>query len=213
VTLAAVAWDIDGTLVDSEPRHHRALVKASRNWQVDLTDLPDQAFRGIHMGDVWTAVSERFPAGLAFEDWLAAINLAYVADAEDFAAIPGALETIRALAEAGVPQICVSNSNRIVVDANIAALGIAPLLVGSISIDDVSAGKPEPEPYLKACAMLDCAPPSVIAVEDSLTGLRSAKQAGLFTVALSSNVATFAEADVVIDDLRRVLTLIDQRLT
>ena len=185
--VAAVAWDIDGTLIDSEPRHHRALVKASRYWQVDLADLSDQAFRGIHMGDVWSSLSSRFPLGLTFEEWLAAINDAYVTDREGLAAVTGAVETINALASAGIPQICVSNSNRAIVDANIEALGIAPLIVGSISIDDVTAGKPGPEPYLRACGLLGCLPQTVIAIEDSITGVRSARQAGLFAIAFSTD--------------------------
>jgi HAD superfamily hydrolase (TIGR01509 family) len=210
VKVAAVAWDIDGTLIDSEPRHHRALVEASRYWQVDLADLSDQAFRGIHMRDVWSSLSSRFPLRLTFEEWLAAINDAYITDREGLAAVTGAVETINALASAGIPQICVSNSNRAIVDANIEALGIAPLIVGSISIDDVTAGKPGPEPYLRACELLGCLPQTVIAIEDSITGVRSARQAGLFTVAFSTDETPFAEADVVIRDLRSLLTIVGE---
>ncbi|WP_216073394.1 hypothetical protein, partial [Acinetobacter baumannii] len=60
----AVAWDIDGTLVDSEPRHHRALLAASLRWGADFSDLPDQAFRGVHMGDVWDVLRHRLPGDL-----------------------------------------------------------------------------------------------------------------------------------------------------
>ncbi len=44
----AVAWDIDGTLIDSEPLHQRALVAASAALGVDLSDLEPEAFRGVH---------------------------------------------------------------------------------------------------------------------------------------------------------------------
>jgi beta-phosphoglucomutase-like phosphatase (HAD superfamily) len=64
VTHRAIAWDIDGTLIDSEPLHHQSLLAGCRNWGIDLGDLPDQAFRGIHMGDVWTMLRPRLPAGL-----------------------------------------------------------------------------------------------------------------------------------------------------
>lgn len=177
--IRAVAWDIDGTLVDSEPRHHRALLAASRDLGVALDDLPDQAFLGVHMLDVWEALRDRYPPSVACDGWLEMINVSYVADLQPLVPMPGALEAVAELHRRGIAQICVSNSNRAVVDANIAALGIGHVLVGSISLDDVTAGKPDPEPYLRACGILGLDPHSVAAIEDSVTGITSAKSAGL----------------------------------
>ena len=73
--LRAVAWDIDGTLADSEGLHHRALTAVSAALGADLSDLPDRAFTGVHMLDVWTALRPRFPTTLSREAWLAAINV------------------------------------------------------------------------------------------------------------------------------------------
>lgn len=108
--LCAVAWDIDGTLVDSEPLHHRALVAASLECGTDLRDLPDMAFRGVHMGDVWRRLANRLPPGLEEEAWMDAINCHYVSARHTLVAIPGAVETIRALHALGIDQVCVSNS-------------------------------------------------------------------------------------------------------
>ncbi len=180
--IRAVAWDIDGTLVDSEPRHHRALVAASADVGVDLSDLPDQAFRGVHMLDVWEALRDRYPSSLNREAWLELINTRYVADNTPLAPMPGAVETVAGLHALGYRQICVSNSNRVVVDANVASLGIAPFLDGSVSLDDVLAGKPDPEPYRQACQRLGLDEQRVVAVEDSATGAASAREAGLRVV-------------------------------
>jgi beta-phosphoglucomutase-like phosphatase (HAD superfamily) len=65
VRIDAVAWDIDGTLIDSEPLHHQALLDASASFGVDLKDLPPLAFRGVHMDEVWSSLRDRFPATLA----------------------------------------------------------------------------------------------------------------------------------------------------
>jgi HAD superfamily hydrolase (TIGR01509 family) len=156
--IRAVAWDIDGTLVDSEPRHHRALLAASRDLGVALDDLPDQAFRGVHMLDVWEALRDRYPPSIACDGWLEMINAHYVADWEPLVPMPGALEAVAEFHRRGIPQICVSNSNR---------------------LDDVTAGKPDPEPYLRASRLLGQDPQSVAAVEDSVTGIISAQSAGL----------------------------------
>lgn len=181
--IRAVAWDIDGTLVDSEPRHHRALLAASRELGVALDDLPDQAFRGVHMLDVWDILKGRYPVTVSREHWLDLINARYVADEEPLVPILGARQVIADLHALGYPQICVSNSNRAVVDANVAGLGIGAFLAGTISLDDVSAGKPAPEPYWQACRQLGLDPREVVAVEDSATGIASARAAGLPVIA------------------------------
>jgi HAD superfamily hydrolase (TIGR01509 family) len=179
VKLRAVAWDVDGTLVDSEPLHHRSLLIASKNFGVDLSDLPDQAFQGVHMKDVWSQLRHRTPNTLKEAEWLEGINDHYVAHRHELVAESGAVETIRVLKARSIPQVCVSNSSRRIVDANLDALGIADLIVATISLDDVQDGKPSPEPYLNACLLLDLEPAAVLAIEDSATGIASAIQAGL----------------------------------
>ncbi len=203
--VAAIAWDIDGTLVDSEPLHHRALVEASRGFGVDLTDLPDMAFRGVHMPDVWLALRPRLPGDLDRDCWLAAIEAAYVAGSAALEPIPGAIETIRALAEREVRQVAVSNSSRAVVDANIAALGIGDALDFSISLDDVAKGKPDPEPYALAAIRLGLPPHQVCAVEDSATGLASARAAGLRCIALAPDGEAFPSTLCAIPRLSHIL--------
>lgn len=184
MTIRAIAWDIDGTLVDSEPLHHRALLAGSAAFGIDLSDLPDQAFRGVHMGDVWQILRPRLPQTLDEQSWLAAINRHYVDHRRELAAVPQAVETIRAFARKGMPQVCVSNSAREIVDANLDALGVAADMAFSISLDDVAQGKPDPWPYAEACRRLGLAPGAVLAVEDSRTGITSAVAAGLACAAL-----------------------------
>jgi HAD superfamily hydrolase (TIGR01509 family) len=183
---SAVAWDIDGTLVDSEPLHHRALVAASQEFGTDFGDLPDMAFRGIHMGDVWLMLRDRLPLTLQQADWIDAINRHYVADRSSLVAIPGAVDVVRDLHRLGIPQVCVSNSCRAIVDANLDALAITSCIDFSISLDDVSEGKPSPVPYRMAVERLNLAPETVVAIEDSNTGVRSAHKAGLYAVLLSA---------------------------
>lgn len=183
----AVAWDIDGTLVDSEPLHHRALVATCGEHGLDLRHLPETAFIGVHLGDVWTQLRGDLPETLHEADFHGRINHHYAADAAGLAAITGAVETIHALDAMGVAQACASNSARAVVDANLAAIGVTMLMRGSISFDDVTEGKPAPEPYLRAAKLLGLDPADVLAVEDSLTGVRAARAAGM-QVALLSQV-------------------------
>ncbi|MFE3838235.1 HAD family hydrolase [Pseudogemmobacter sonorensis] len=181
----AVAWDIDGTLVDSEPLHHRALLAATAEFGADLSPLPETAFVGVHLKDVWQALRSRLPTGADETEFYRRINHHYAAGAGRLVEIPGATAVIRALDALGVRQVCASNSARAVVDANLAMLGVAGIISASVSLDDVGEGKPAPEPYLRAAALAGTDPARTLAVEDSLTGARAARAAGLSVALLA----------------------------
>lgn len=204
MTIRAIAWDIDGTLVDSEPLHHEALITVCQRWQVDLSDVPDDRFNGVHMPDIWLALADRMPPTLTEQMWNAAIIEYYAAKCPTLEPMPGAIEAMYYFDERGVRQVCVSNSGRAIVDANVRALGIKERIVFSISLDDVRNGKPDPEPYATACVRLDLRPRQVLAVEDSLAGLRSARAAGLLTAFYSPRNEIQVDADVVVTDLRQL---------
>ena len=208
MTIRAVAWDVDGTLVDSEPLHHDALVEACRNWNVDISDITDDSFRGVHMGDVWRAIASRMPATAKERDWMRANDEYYVKHRMTLKPLPQAVETVAALARAGILQICVSNAGRIILEANIDALGIAATMDFALSLDDVTRGKPHPEPYALGCARLRLRPDQVVAIEDSSTGRRSARAAGLLVVAYDHLGERITDADYVIRDLSSLPSLI-----
>ena len=208
MTIRAVAWDVDGTLVDSEPLHHDALIAACQNWNVDISDITEDFFRGVHMGDVWRAIAPRMPAEAAERDWIAANDEYYVKHRKLLKPMPRALETVAVLAEAGLSQICVSNAGRMILDANIDALGLGSLMEFSLSLDDVSDGKPHPEPYALGCARLRLRPDQVIAIEDSSTGRRSARSAGLLVVAYDHLGEGITDADHIMRDLSGLPSLI-----
>jgi HAD superfamily hydrolase (TIGR01509 family) len=205
----AVAWDIDGTLVDSEGLHHRALLATCAAHEVDISDLPAELFRGVHMFDVWESLRSRFPQGIERDPWLAEVERYYVERAAEVVQSPGAVDAIRALAALGVVQACVSNSGRAVVDANLDALGIRGVIAFSISLDDVSAGKPDPEPFRQAASRLMLPAAAIVAVEDSAAGALSARGAGLFVVNYVPNGQTVADCDRRVARLSEIVEMFD----
>ena len=205
----AVAWDLDGTLIDSEALHQRALIEVSAAFGADLSDLPDEAFRGVHAFDVWEALRLRFPKGVERSAWLAAIERFYAARASELKPSPGAIEAVRELARRGVAQACVSNSGRAIVEANLDALGVRKHMAFSLSLDDVAAGKPDPEPYREAARRFGLLPSGVVAVEDSATGAHSARKAGLYVVAYTPAPAVLIECDRSAARLTEILSLFE----
>jgi len=205
MTPIAIAWDIDGTLLDSEPLHYQALLTACEQWDVDMSDITLDTFCGIHIVDVWTALQPRMPASLTPQEWRRSIHDHYIAKRHTLQQIEGAVRCIRQLKAMGVRQVCVSNSSRSAVDANLETLGVLDCIEFSISLDDVSAGKPSPEPYTLACQRLGLPPERVMAIEDSFTGATSARAAGL-CVALYDPLAGKAfQADLYLEKLGELM--------
>jgi beta-phosphoglucomutase-like phosphatase (HAD superfamily) len=95
------------------------------------------------------------------------------------------------------------------VGANLAAVGVTGLVAGIVGLDDVRMGKPDPEPYRAGCGLLGLPATAVIAVEDSATGVASARAAGLFVVGFAGpGLAPPPGADLATADLRVVLDLV-----
>ena len=80
--IEAVIWDIDGTLVDSEPLHQEALLAICDRYGVDISDLAHNHFVGVNLYGVWAALGKRFPSTLSFGRWVDELNSVYAARAD-----------------------------------------------------------------------------------------------------------------------------------
>jgi HAD superfamily hydrolase (TIGR01509 family) len=189
--IRAVVWDIDGTLIDSEPAHHAALMQVSARYGAPVAE-DDPRFLGMAMEQVFDVLAPHYPAGLSRQTWLDEIVAVYVALAARLPPLRGAREAVQALARAGVPQACVSNSVRRIVEANLAALALGEAFAFAIAREDVACGKPDPEPYALACRRLGVAPTEALAVEDSDVGAASARAAGLQVLRVDPGGEVFA---------------------
>lgn len=205
----AVAWDIDGTLVDSEPLHQEALMAVVVAHGVDLSDLLPDVFVGVSLPDVWKAIGDRFHADMRFEDFDRLVCDHYGANMQRLTAMPDVNRVMQALHERGIAQIAVSNSNRVVVDTNLRAIGAADHIVFSISLDDVPVGKPDPAPYRLGAARLGLPAETILAVEDSATGLASARAAGMKTALYCPGGRACGPADHLVTEMTAILDMLD----
>ena len=206
--IKAVAWDIDGTLIDSEPLHLKSLRLVCEKYNVDISDLSDEYFIGVNLYGVWKTLRKRFPVSLKFDEWANQINSFYFANSSTLNMTLHASEVINELHILGISQAAVSNSNRSVVDINLAALGVSKILNFSLSFDDVKKGKPDPFPYQLATKKLRLKPDEILAVEDSNSGIISAQQAGLKVAAVNVRGRLETKVDFSITSLKEILNLI-----
>lgn len=191
--IRAILWDIDGTLVDSEPNHHRALMAVCRSIGLKMTDEEGGSFVGISYRDLYPKLSRFGKVTLEFEELHDLIMADYIAHVDAVLPREGAVDLVKRFAAMGVRQACVSNSPRPVIDANLRILGL-PALEFAIGREDVTIGKPDPEGYLLAAKRLGLPPAACAVVEDSPTGVRAAKAAGMLTIAWPQDPAFVFDA-------------------
>lgn len=181
---AAVLWDMDGTLVDTEPfwiAEEFALVERfGGSWN-------DEHARALVGNDLLVSaryIAEHGSVPLPPEEIVDVLMDGVIAGVRRHVPWrPGAQALLRQLRDAGVPCALVTMSYQRLAQAVIASLPTGSF-VTVVAGDDVTHGKPHPEPYLAASRQLGVDPHRCVAIEDSVTGVASAEAAGLVVLAI-----------------------------
>ena len=183
--IAAVVFDMDGVLVDSEERWDRArrdlVAETGGTWKDEAT----QAMMGMSSVE-WSAYVRdelQVPLGAPEIDRRVVEHL-LAGYKEGLPLIPGAVEAVERVAALGRPLGLASSSNREVIDLVLERAGLAALFSATVSSEEVARGKPSPDVYLEALRRLKVPGSAATAVEDSSNGLRAAAAAGMRVVAI-----------------------------
>jgi HAD superfamily hydrolase (TIGR01509 family) len=182
VVPGAVLWDLDGTLVDSEPLHTQATAAALDGLGLRLPPSFDNDLLGVSEEGVHAALVQRVGLSLDRAAWRDLKWSHYEGFLAGLKPRATTLPALQRLAAMGVPMAVVSNSTRREVDLALAATDLAPLFAVTISRNEVSVGKPDPEGYLAAAQRLGVSPSASLVVEDSVTGTLAGLAAGMTTV-------------------------------
>ncbi|HRW17230.1 MAG TPA: HAD family phosphatase [Dermatophilaceae bacterium] len=194
---AAVLFDMDGTVVDTEPYWIAAETDLVAAYGGTWTHDDGMLLVGRALLDSAAILIEHSPVTLTPEQVVDRLVAGVGARlAEQVPWRPGALELLRELRALGVPTALVTMSYRSLTDLLEAALP-EPLFDVVVTGDEVSRGKPDPEPYLRAAELLDADPAACVAIEDSETGVRSAVAAGCRTLAVPHVLPVSANAGAV----------------
>ena len=180
---AAIVFDLDGVLVDSEQVWDdvRRAVVAERGGR--WTDAATTAMQGMSTPEWARYLTTLGAAGSP--DELAAAVIAAMADRyrSHVPLLPGAVEAVTALSE-WWPLGVASSSPPELIGVVLAAAGLTARFRVTVSSEEVPRGKPAPDVYLAAATKLGAEPAMCVAVEDSASGLRAAAAAGTVLVAV-----------------------------
>ena len=181
---AAIVFDFDGTMVDTETPEYESVRRVFADYGLDLP--PDQwiASAGTMWGADWVDQLHTATAGVADPHESRRRKRAYIAELHHTtllrAGLLALLDEIRAHA---IPMAIASNSPSDWIDFQLDRLGLTEYFPISVTIDRVERGKPFPDPYLHAVRLLGAEPGGSVALEDSEAGTQSAVTAGLFVIA------------------------------
>jgi len=213
MTIGAVLWDLDGTLIDSEQYHWLAWRDTMAAEGVPLTHPQFLKTFGLRND----AIIPQWIPGASVE------QIDRIANAKErlyrrlvseggLAPLPGAAEWTKRLASDGWRQAIASSAPRENIDAVLAVIGLGSVFQAVVSAEDVTLGKPDPQVFLTAASRLGSTPVQSIVVEDAPVGIEAARRAGMPSIGVSrkgpqlpADLAVASLADLPPDAFSRLL--------
>lgn len=201
---AAIIFDLDGLLIDSERLIRDAMIAVAPRFgkPVDLAFF--LTLIGHHRAHNDIALMRHFGDGFALEEFHQAVRAHVQAEAAAGAALKaGVVELLDALDGARLPRGIATSSSHEWVERHLTAHGLTHRFHAVVARGDYENAKPHPEPYLTAARQLGAAPEFCIALEDSYSGVTAAHAAGMMTIMVPDLLAPT-------DDMRaRTLRIVD----
>ncbi len=184
----AVIFDNDGLLLDTESVWTRAEQDLFARRGIEFTAEHKRELVGTSAEVAGRTLERRLEEPGRAAGLIEELNALVVAELEHgVEAMVGARELLHELKQRGTPIGLVSNSPLVFVRRSLEIVGFQDRFDVVLSAHEVSAPKPSPEPYLEACRRLGVeAGPSVVALEDSPTGVAAARAAGLTVIGIPS---------------------------
>jgi HAD superfamily hydrolase (TIGR01509 family) len=176
----AVVFDLDGTLIDSEALVKEAFQTVCGRFGADMTDTQFLSLVGLHRAANDVQMRALYGPDFPLEAFHEAARM-HIGD-RSAPLKAGAIELLDALDELALPYGLATSSRPHWVERHFTTHDLSKRFRAIVTRDDVTDGKPHPEPYMKAASLLGAAPMDVLALEDSHAGVRSAHAAGCMTV-------------------------------
>jgi len=195
---AAILFDLDGVLVDSTG----SVTRQWRRWAEEQDLDPDKVVETAH-GVRTIEIVRRLAPHLDAGAETLRLEKREADDHEGVSVMPGAAELLKAIPEG---RWCVVTSGTRYLATARLQLGNLPMPQVLVSADDVSKGKPNPEPYLMGAKLLGVNPAECLVVEDAPAGIRAAHAGGMKAIGITSTyrAAELQEADAVVQKLGQI---------
>lgn len=209
--IKAILFDMDGTLVDSENYYTRNSFDWLKQYKKDSNIKDVYKIVGLNMTDTYKTMAKL--ANIGFEKCKVSYDsyfLSHPINYNDYL-FSDVKDTLLKLK--GKYKLCVCTSsdknmlNSFIRDCDLDVFDL------TLSSDDVLNSKPNPEVYLKALSQLSISNKEAIVVEDSYSGIKAGKNAGIYTIARNADryLIDQSDADYVFLDMHKILEILDEK--
>lgn len=204
--IAAVIFDMDGLLFDTEPLYYKAMCRAASEKQFILPRTLYLDMVGLPWESTYAQLRSHYGSAFAAEDFCERVKRHYSGLLSGEVRLKsGVIELLDLLDDRRLPRAIATSSERAMVDHHLAAHDLSRRFDVVVAAGDYTDGKPHPAPYLSAATMLGIDAACCLALEDSHNGVRSASAAGMMTIMVPDLLPPTEE-------MRRLCTLVAQDL-
>lgn len=215
----AVIYDVDGTLINSEPLHVEAWKRTLAKHGRVISELPDefqQTMAGKKPIVIATGMVNELGINVAPEFFLKSKTEIFLSlSSAQLEAMPGSVESVIRLHEAGYRLAIGTSLDRVYLESVLLKLAITEIFEVVVTGDEILKGKPDPETYLVVTEKLNLSPSQCVVLEDARTGVEAAKSSGAFCIAIENKNAEpqdLSAADLVMNSLDELTIDIIQAL-
>ncbi|WP_392532535.1 HAD-IA family hydrolase [Nostoc sp. C117] len=186
--LSAILFDLDGTLVDSEPLHYKAWCETLRNYGLEINE---EFYKINIIGGINSQVIRNIFPSMSYEEREKFADQKETRfrqlAVEELKPLDGLSKLLMWTQKLGLKRAVVTNSPRKNAILTLEILGLSNFFNVVVVGGEAVAPKPHPAPYRQALDYLGMIPESTIAFEDSLTGISSSVGAGIYTIGVASS--------------------------
>jgi len=216
--LKGVIFDMDGTLVDTEPVYGLAADNMFEELGFEVTDEDRALFVGGTLASMWFYLRQKFHITQDLDSLVDRNKKAFlekIREKKGLVPMPGVVDLIQSLREADIPLAVGTSTGHDLMQVTLDLFGLSQYFPIMVSADDVERGKPSPDIFLRAAKLMAIEPEHCLVFEDSHAGSLAAKRAEMVCVGYTQNgknpqdlsnadlkVADFAEVSV--EELKRL---------
>jgi beta-phosphoglucomutase-like phosphatase (HAD superfamily) len=219
-TIKAIIYDVDGTMVNSEPLHVSAWDEALKVSDRNLSDL-SQIFRQTMAGKkpivIARGMVEELNLPISANELLELKSSLFLEKARtSLLGMPGVVASIHRFKEAGYKLAIGTSLDRDFLDIILNILNVSDLFDVIVTGDQIENGKPDPETYLKVSNQLGISPNECVVFEDAQSGIQSAKAASAWCIAIKNKDAISQDthdADITVSTLNDITLDLLKRFT
>jgi len=206
----AIIFDMDGTLVDTEPFNTEIEKRLFRLNKVEISEEAHQKYLGIASDTMWREIAERNQLKIPVSELIEQNHkesFKYLSEVEQIPIMPGLVDLLEKLQARKYPMAVASSSTPEIIELILSRTNLKKYFRVIVSAQETGKSKPEPDVFLLAAEKLGIKPVHCLVVEDSENGIKAALAAGMTCVAYQGPEADpqkQKEADAVIQNFSQL---------